>query len=127
MTVAADLLDAANLAPQNLRALWEAPGQTLKDRMVAFWTALNPLFSEQTPNDRPVGNWIAVIASSSEAILLYADTMNPGFTPYSGGTIATFTSAVDCIYRICKFCYYYSLISGAQKAAVLAAYNAQFA
>ena len=52
--------------------------------------------------------------------------MDPGFTPYSGGTITTFSMAVDYIYRICKFCYYYSLIDAPKKAAVLAAYNAQF-
>ncbi len=117
MAVAADLLEAANLAPQNLRVRWEA--NTLQTRMVAFWQAINPDFEEQTPNDRPVAAWIAVIAAFAPTILPFAST--------AAGTITTFTLAVDYIYRICKFAYYYTLISPAQKAAILAAYNAQFA
>lgn len=124
MTAAADLLEAANLAPQNLRVLWEA--DTLKAKVTAFWQALNPLFKEEIPNDRPVADWVAIIAASTESILPFAATMAPGFTPYSGGTISTFSSAVDYVYRVCKFCYYYPLIDAGQKAAVLAAYNAQF-
>ena len=124
MTVAATLLEAANLAPQNLRVLWEA--DTLQAKMIAFWTAINPFFEEQIPNDHPVADWIAIIAAFSPAILPFAATMDPGSTPYSGGTITTFSTAVDYIYRICKFGFYYQLISAAQKTAILTAYNAQF-
>ena len=124
MTVAANLLEAANLAPQNLRALWET--DTLKQKMISFWKQIDPSFEEQIPNDHPVINWISIIASSSPSILSFADNMTPGFTPYAGGTITTFSSAVDYIYRLCKFSYYYPLITIAQKDAILAAYNAQF-
>ena len=125
MTVAADLLEAANLTPQNLRPLWEA--DTLQAKMLAFWGAINPAFEEQNPNDHPVADWIAIIAALTPSILPFAANANPGATPWAGGTITTFELAVDYVYRLCKFSYYYGLISPAQKTAILAAYNAQFA
>ncbi len=125
MTVAVTLFEAANLAPQNLRPLWEA--DTLQTRMVAFWTAINPSFEEQIPNDHPIADWIAIIAAFSPAILPFAAVKEPGSTPYAGGTITTFWTAVDYIYRLCKFAFEYSLITAGQKTIILAAYNAQFA
>lgn len=125
MAVAVDLLDAANKTSQNLRPLWEA--DTLKAKMIAFWQQLQPSFQEQTPNDHPIINWISIIAAFSPFILNFADRAAPGITPYSGGTITTFSTSVDYIYRICKFGFYYQLITPTQKAALLAAYNAQFA
>lgn len=124
MTVAADLLDAANLTSQNLRPLWEA--DTLKPKMIAFWQQIQGSFQEQIPNDKPIINWIAIIAAFSPFILNFADNKAPGVTPYAGGTITTFSTAVDYIYRLCKFGFYYTLITPTQKAALLAAYNAQF-
>jgi hypothetical protein len=125
MTIAANLLEAANLTPQNLRPLWEA--DTLLPKMLAFWQAINPNFEEQAANDHPVSNWISVIAALTPSILPFAGNTNPGATPWAGGTITTFSLASDYVYRICKFTYYYTLITPAQKAAILAAYNAQFA
>jgi hypothetical protein len=125
MTVALTLFEAANLAPQNLRVLWRA--NTLQTRMVNFWQAINPSFEEQIPNDHPIADWIAIISAFSPSILLYADTKGPGATPYAGGTISTFSTAVDYVYRLCKFAFEYQLITPAQKAVILAAYNAQFA
>lgn len=125
MAAAVDLLDAANLTPQNLRVLWEA--DTLQARMIAFWQAISLSFDDQIPDDHPVINWISIIAAQAPSILPFADTMNPGVTPWPGGTIETFTNAVDYIYRLCKFAFYYTLISGAQKTVILNAYNAQFA
>lgn len=125
MTVAATLLEAANLTSQNLRPLWEA--NTLKPKMIAFWQQVSPFFEDQIPNDHPIINWVSIIAAFSPSILDFGDNMSPGFTPYAGGTVTTFSTAVDYIYRICKFGFYYSLITPAQKAALLAAYNAQFA
>jgi len=124
MTVAVDLLDAANLTPQNLRPLWEA--DTLQTKMISFWQAIDPSFEEQIQNDHPVADWIALIAALAPAILPFADTSNPGATPWAGGTITTFELASDYIYRLCKFGFYYMLITPAQKATILAAYNAQF-
>jgi hypothetical protein len=125
MTVAATLLEAANLTPQNLRALWEA--DTLQARVIAFWQAINPSFREEIINDRPIGDWIAVISALAPSILLFADNAAPGATPWAGGTITTFSLAVDYIYRLCKFAFYYQLITPVQKTAILTAYNAQFA
>lgn len=120
MTVAADLLDAANKAPQNIRALWQA--NTLQTKLVAFWQAISPSFSEQTPSDRPIGDWIAIIASLAPSVLPYASTTT--------GTITEASLAYDYVYRLCKFAYYYhlqGLITNAQRTAILAAYNAQLA
>jgi hypothetical protein len=125
MTAALDLFEAANLTPQNLRPLWEA--DTLQPKMIAFWTAINPSFEEQIQNDHPIANWIAVIAALSPSILPFAATKAPGATPYGGGTISTFGLAVDYVYRLCKLAFEYTLITPAQKATILAAYNAQFA
>ena len=125
MTVALDLFEAANLAPQNLRPLWK--NDTLQTRMISFWTAINPSFEEQIPNDHPIANWIAIIASLSPSILPYVAVKDPGATPYAGGTISTFGLAVDYVYRLCKLAFEYTLITPAQKAVILAAYNAQFA
>lgn len=125
MTVAATLLEAANLTPQNLRPLWE--GDTLQAKMDAFWKAINPVFEEQIQNDHPVGDWIAIIAALTPSILPFAANADPGATPWAGGTITTFSLAVDYVYRLCKFAFYYMLITPAQKAAILTAYNAQFA
>ena len=125
MTVAANLFDAANLAPQNLRVLWEA--DTLQARMIAFWTTINPFFQEQIANDHPIADWIAIIAAFSPSILPFAGNKFPGSTPYGGGTISTFSTAVDYVYRLCKFAFEYTLINPVQKTAILDAYNAQFA
>jgi hypothetical protein len=125
MTVALDLFEAANLAPQNLRVLWVA--DTLQTRMINFWTAINSSFEEQIPNDHPIANWIAVIAALSPSILPFVANKAPGATPYGGGTISTFGLAVDYVYRLCKLAFEYTLITPAQKAVILAAYNAQFA
>lgn len=123
--IAVDLLEAANLTPQNLRPLWEA--DTLQPKVIAFWQAINPIFDEQIPNDHPVADWIAIIAALATSILPYSGNASPGATPWAGGTITTFSLAYDYVYRLCKFTYYYTLITPAQKAAILGAYNAQFA
>ena len=125
MTVAVTLLEAANLTPQNLRPLWEV--DTLQAKVIAFWQAINPAFEEQTLNDHPVADWIAIIAALAPSILPFAVNASPGATPWAGGTITTFELAVDYVYRLCKFAFYYGLITPAQKATILAAYNAQFA
>jgi hypothetical protein len=125
MTVALTLLEAANLAPQNLRPFWV--DDTLQTRMINFWQAINPSFEEQIQNDHPIANWIAVIAAFAPAILPHAAVKDPGATPYGGGTVATFNTSMEYVYRICKFAFEYTLITPAQKAVILAAYNAQFA
>lgn len=125
MTAALDLFEAANLAPQNLRVKWEA--DTLQSSMIAFWQQALPSFAEETPNDHPIINWLSIIASFSPSILLFNQVKAPGSSVWYGGTIETFSQAVDFIYRICKFGFEYTLITPTQKTALLAAYNANFA
>ena len=122
MTIAAGLTEAANLTPENLLPLWQA--DTLQAAMIAFGTAANPIFEEQSPDDRPLGAWIAVIAAFAPTILDFEQDLRTGV-----GTITTFEKSVDYIYRICKFGASQKnagLITTAQANALLAAYNAQF-
>lgn len=124
MAPAATLLEAANTTPQHLRPLWEA--DTLQTKVIAFWEALVPSFAEENPNDHPIINWISIISAFAPSILDFDENMASGSTPFAGGTISTFAQAVDYIYRICKFGYYYPLITTDQQDAILDAYNAQF-
>ena len=123
MAAAADLLQAANEASANLFPLWTA--DTLQTKVTAFWRALNDQFDEQNPKEKPIGNWLAVIAAFAPTIL---DFVNAG-TDKGIGSIDTYEQAVDYIYRFCKFAYYYrqdNFITAPQAALILAAYNAQF-
>lgn len=120
MSVAVDLLDAANKAPQNLRAKWVA--NTLQTAVTNFAADLATTFVEQTPNDRPIGDWLAIIAAFAPSILPFAST--------TAGTITQVSLAYDYVYRLCKFAYYYhaqGLITNTQRTAILTAYNARFA
>lgn len=118
MAVAANLIDAANKTPQNLRALWEA--STLQAKMIAFWQAVNDDFDDSIPNDRPIGAWLAIIAA-------FAPTIQDYDNPVAQGSITTFSTSVDYIYRLFKFAGLYPLLTVPQDTALLAAYNAQFA
>ncbi len=121
MTTAATLLEAANLTQENLFPLWQA--DTLMAKTIAFWQAITGQFHEETPGDRPIRNWISIIAAFAPTILTYEN----GGSSLGLGTEDSFQLDVDYIYRFCKFSYYYSLISAGQKTAILTAYNAQFA
>lgn len=126
MAPAANLLEAATKTPSNLLPLWEA--STLQAKVIAFWQAIDPEFPDEVDSNQPVSNWIAIIAAFAPSILDYEQP-----APNSGvglNTQATFQTTVDYIYRLCKFAYYYAaqgLISATQAAAILTAYNAQFA
>lgn len=122
MAIAGSLLEAAELTTANLSALWI--DDTLRDKVIAFWQQANPTFSDQTPNDRPVGAWLAIIAVFAPTIL---DFETDEANDLNVDTIETFRQAIDYVYRICKFANAYQLISSAQKTALLAAYNDQFA
>lgn len=128
MTVAANLLEAANLTAANLYPLWV--NDTLKDQVAGFAAApaLVAAFEEAVPSNHPVGNWLAVIAAQATTILDYVQGTFSG-SPYGIGTITAMNAAVDYIYRLCKVAYALSLqglISGAQASALLAAYNSFF-
>lgn len=127
MTAAADLLEAAGLAPSNLQPLWAA--DTLRPAVIAFWEQASPTFPDQIPNNRPIGNWIAVIAAFAPTILDY-DQAPPLTAPLGLGTLATYQQAVDYVYRLCKLAHALraqGLITAPQATALLAAYNAHFA
>jgi hypothetical protein len=123
MTVAADLMDAANLAEDNLFPLWKA--DTLQAKVTAFWQAINPVFPDEDAPSRPIGAWVAIIAAFAPTILPFN---NIGIDVGSN-TIVTFQQAVQYIYRICKLGFALNaqaFITPSQSTALLAAYNAQF-
>jgi|SRR6478736_900313 hypothetical protein len=121
--VAFDLLEAASLSATNLGPLWVA--DTMKTKMIAFAAALYSEFPESAKNNAPIANWLAVIGAFAPTIQDFVQDTQ-GLTTAGVNTIATFESSCDYVYRICKFAYYYTLITSDQKDAILAAYNAQF-
>lgn len=126
MAAASTLLNAAQLASGNLYTLWIA--DTLATKVAAFATAANAIFPETTPNNQPIGNWIAVIAALAPTILAF----EPDGTSRADGSVVTYNHAVDAVYRICKLGWEFqnaspALITGSQATQLLAAYNAQFA
>jgi hypothetical protein len=125
MPAAANLLEAALFAPQNLEARWV--NNTLQARMVAFAAAANPIFPDDVANNHPLGNWVGVIAALAPSIEVFDN--NPPFVSNGIGTIGPFRAAVDYVYRMFKFASRQladGLITSAQGTALLAAYNAQF-
>jgi hypothetical protein len=129
---AVTLLQAADDTPTNLNPLW-ANG-TLQAKVIAFWKAINPAFPSGPPENMPIENWISIIAAFAPSILPYAQEGTPTVTALVGlNTIATYSLAVDYIYRLCKFASFYSgeqggtaFITPTQATALLTAYNAQF-
>jgi hypothetical protein len=129
MTAAANLFDAANLTAANLYPLWV--NDTLQAAVVAYAAtpALATAFEEAATNNHPIGNWLAVIAAQATAILPYVQGEFSS-APYGIGTITAMNKAVDYIYRLCKLGFALNeqdLITDAQAAALLAAYNDNFA
>lgn len=123
MATATDLLDAATQTPANLNTLWRA--DTLQARVTAFASDLVDDFPDDVPSNRPIANWLAVIAAFAPTIQSFD---NAG-SHLGQNTEQTFQAAVRYVYRICKLGYYYEdegFISSAQAAAILAAYNARF-
>jgi hypothetical protein len=123
MTVALDLNQAADYASGNLYTLWTA--DTLKTKVIAFWQSVNGLFPDETVNNQPVGNWIAIIAAFAPSILNFEASIRLGVP----NTLATYTQIVDYVYRMFKLADVQvtaGLLSSAQGVALLAAYNLQF-
>ncbi len=118
---APDLATAAGLAYDNLDTQWVA--LTLKPSLQNFWSAINPLFVEQTPNDHPISNWIALIAGvASECPAAASSADLPGQFQF-------LNAAAQYVYRICWLANYLEgqgLITSAQATAVLAAFNSSF-
>jgi hypothetical protein len=118
----ANLQDAASNAYAHLGNTWK--NGDLKTKLTAFYVAINGTFEEQTPNDHPIGNWIALIAGvAGECPSAFTDIADQyAQFPY-------LNAAAQYVYRLCWLADYLEdqlFISSAQAAAVLAAYNAQF-
>lgn len=117
MAAAVNLVQAAGQTYQNLFP-WYL-NNTLKTRLTTFWNAILPTFPDQEPNSRPVADWLVLIAS-------LADQMP---TMVNSVPFASFDVATNYVYRLCyigNFLTSRSLITPAQGAALLAAYNAAF-
>lgn len=115
MAAAASLVQAAGQAADNLYPFWLAG--TLKTRLTTFGNVCLGLFPESEENSHPASNWAILIAS-------LANLMPNANVPYY-----SLQTATQYVYRICLMTNTLqvgSLITGAQGAAVLASYNAQF-
>jgi len=123
MPAAVDLIDAAGQAPVDLLARWQA--DTLNARLVAFAATATAIFPTSTANNAPIANWCSVISAFAPSIINFTQAAHVGLN-----TIPQYQTAVDYVYRLCKLANYYNvtlgLITNAQAAALLAAYNAQF-
>lgn len=118
MAVAASLEEAAWLAWANLQV--KSGAATLRTNMLAFATACEAVFPFAEPNNHPVANWIAVIRC-------FASSMSAVANIWNGTGMRT---AAMLVYRACQMGQVSSsqnLITAPQTAAMLAAYNAQFA
>lgn len=115
MAAAADLEQAAKQAWENLAPLSVAG--TLRARLLAFCAAIKPQFQDAVPGNRPTLNWIAVLWAYATNMSATANNW-PALRP-----------APEILYRLCFMTNQadvQNMITGAQAAAVLAAYNAQF-
>lgn len=119
MATAADLEEAAGQATDNLSAKWVAG--TLKTNLTAFYTALLPTFPESERASHPISNWLILIASITAKMEAGNSFL---VVPYTD-----LVTAANYVYRLCWMTNQLNVetvITGAQAAAVLAAYNTNF-
>ena len=112
MTIALNLTNAAGLAFDNLQVKWLS--NHLKDSLQNFWIPLLPLFPDINDAQRPVSNWLIIIATFSDLI---SQTSVP---------ISDLTLAAEYVYRMCWMTDVLrasGAITSAQATAVLGAYN----
>jgi hypothetical protein len=115
MASASDLEQAAKQAWLNLAPL--SISGTLRAKLLAFCAAISPQFNVGNPGDRPTINWNAILWA-------HAQTMSPVADNWPALRVAA-----DYLYRLCFMTNQadnQSMITTAQAAAVLTAYNAQF-
>lgn len=115
MAMATDLTNAANIGYNQCSLFWYAG--TLPGALSNFITAASPIFSDDRPNDRPVGDWLVLLYALSQAV----DPLN--MTDEQLDTCATY------LFRMClgaASAQTSSLISTAQATALLTAWNANF-
>jgi hypothetical protein len=89
MPPATNLQEAAGFAYDNMFVWWGLGGGQLKLRLTGFLNGVNPEFPEDTPNNRPVSNWFALLKALVETM------------PSPRPDLEGFNQAVQYIYRIC--------------------------
>lgn len=115
---AASLEEAANTTYARVSLAWAAG--TIRVKVQAFIVAAALVFDDNTPNDRPVGNWLIPLTSVSTQ--MNSTVGNPVAQ-------SLFNITVDYIYRMCMAGFVaqaQSRISAPKAAALLAAWNANF-
>ena len=115
MAMAANLREASWITASQLNLSWLA--QTLKTKLTQFNNAASAIFDDNTPNDRPVGNWLVLLEATASQM------------PNVQVPIALFNQACDQVARI-TFAGFAALqtarIAPAKGTALLAAWNAAF-
>lgn len=117
MPLAANLIEAAGFAYENLFTWWGLGGGQLKVRLSSFLFQINPDFPEEIPNNHPVSNWFPLLKALTETM--------PSPRPDLDG----FNQAVQYVYRICwatSAMQTAGLITNAQATEVLNSYNGVF-
>jgi hypothetical protein len=115
MAPAANLLEAAGIAYDNLYVRWQL--NQLKIRLNNFVAGVTATFPDGDANSRPIGNWLIPIRALGEVI------------PSVGVELDDLTAAAQMIYRICYLGSQLEAsgqISAAQGNALLLQYNGQF-
>lgn len=117
MVMASDLENAGFLSYPQMSLQWAA--NTLDTSAASFAAAASPLFSDGIPNDRPVGNWLILIDG-------LVSTLPAGLVGQKD-----FNQLVEYVARMCIAAFTINaqsppMISNAQAAALLAAWNAAF-
>jgi hypothetical protein len=113
MAFAANLSNAGFLSYPQLALAYQ--GGTLAAKVAAFATAVNPIFRDDRPNDRPIGNW-----------LVFIDSVVPFLPPTD---VAGLNQVVEYVGRMCLAGFVAinsGLISPTQANDLLAAWNAAF-
>ena len=119
MATATTLEEAAGQAFDNLLGKWVAG--TLKTNINTFCTTLLPSFLEQEQNSHPVSNWLTILVAAAADMQAGNSLL---VVPY-----ANMVNAAGYVYRLCWMASQLvaqSSITGAQGAAILTAYNANF-
>lgn len=119
MTMAATLVEAANLSYSQLALKWTA--NTLRTATAAFAAAASPVFPDSQDNCRPVGNWMVLI----DALV---STLPPAPLPVA---VSDLNQDVEYVARMCYAAFTLNaqvpqLVTNAQATALLAAWNAAF-
>jgi hypothetical protein len=115
MAPAANLLQAAGIAYDNLYVKWQL--NQLKARLNLFVSGVTATFPDGDERTRPIGNWLIPIRALGEVI------------PTVGVELDDLTAAAQMIYRICYLGSQLQAngqISAAQGNVILAQYNGNF-